>query len=102
LSEKLFKFLLSELSIIRVECQKCKGVAEVALSGLTKAIKEEANQNCLCPFCGHDFYRVDLKCGPLHELVHAINTLAGYTGQVQIQFVLKDQANPAGNFSQSL
>jgi hypothetical protein len=92
LSEKLFKFLLSELSTIRVQCRKCKGTAEVSLENLTRAVREDPGQDCICPFCKESFYTSDKRGGPLHALVYAINTLAGYSEKIEIQFVLKDEA----------
>jgi hypothetical protein len=50
MSEKLFKFLLSELACLRIRCQQCGGVAEIPSAKFTTP-----QRGLRCPGCGNAF-----------------------------------------------
>ncbi len=51
MSEKLFKFLLSEITLIRLRCKFCGGVSEMSIERLGDLLKAGK-----CPFCPQQFH----------------------------------------------
>lgn len=87
MSEKLLKFLLSELKIIRIVCKKdtCGAILELPLRQAGRR-----HQHFECPVCGTDF-RADAsdKRNHLEELADAVKRLEGaLNDRVGIELVL--------------
>lgn len=88
MSERLFKFLLSELSLVRIRCQssECRGIVEVPIEEL--GIKYHSGR---CPLCN----QVLQAPGQNHlvALANAMQALAKQKDHVQVEFVLPDTGN---------
>jgi hypothetical protein len=93
MSEHLLKFLLTELSIVRVVCAKpgCGGVVEVLLEQLGKVIE--------CPVCQadlrdhHAHMPEDKKPGVFAALAEALRMAQSLQGQARVEFVLPAKQN---------
>lgn len=83
MSEKLFKFLLSELKTVRFRCVKCGTVTEMDID---KA--EVRLQDPRCPVCKEAWGTVD----PNHfvNFAAAVRGIRGRTDVVEVEFVLPD------------
>jgi hypothetical protein len=89
MSEKLFRFLLSELTIIRVCCLNpvCKGVIEIPLDKLRTMFPK-----CCCPLCRQQFHQpYDDGSHLLEWLGKAIEELKAIKDKVEIEFSLPDK-----------
>ena len=90
MSERLFKFLLTELKTVRLICPHCTGVIEVSVKELGKRF----DSNPACPLCSKPF--VTMEPGPdklstaLGRLADAILELQHDKRAVKVEFVLPD------------
>lgn len=97
MSEKLFRFLLSEIRTVRLVCQnpECGGVAEVPITrmGNTPAVNE-------CRICSRHYFSGQLEHNnPIMKLAAAIRELQDKTTDVKIGFSLPDSTPPVGDRS---
>lgn len=84
MSEKLFKFFLSEIKRIRLVCQepKCKAVAEVSSDLL-----RQGPLTIQCKFCGNVFFpKLQDSPSPLALLGDAMRYLEERTEHVKVEF----------------
>jgi hypothetical protein len=93
MSEKLMKFFLDELTIVRLVCTKneCGGVIEVPMKALAIGGKEFS-----CPGCRERFNTMLAKAletlEPLTMLGCAAQCLEGQNARFKVQFVLPDKS----------
>ncbi len=87
MSENLFRFLLSELGMIRVRCLHCKSVVEVATDQLKATFKGDH-----CPVCRHPLSGATES--PFTLLQEALTNFKANADRVEIEFALpsKDKA----------
>ena len=89
MSRKLFTFLLSELTIVRVICkrEKCDGTVEVPISSLSNVADAK------CPKCGKMFQR-EGDANTLLKLDMAIDEAknAKTKERFDIEFVVPDES----------
>lgn len=88
MSRKLFAFLLSELQVMRLVCQRedCGGVMEFRIDRADDRLKRPS-----CPLCKTTLVQEDVGyTNALGRLVDEIRKLAVLTPTVQIEFVLPD------------
>jgi hypothetical protein len=90
MSEKLFKFLLSELAVVRIHCKasNCDGIVETPIIHLqTKYFSG------LCPLCQTQLLP-DSRNGlnSLAKLCQAITDLVKRKHEFEVEFVLPDQS----------
>jgi hypothetical protein len=85
MSEKLLKFLLTELDIVRIRCGKCQAVIEMPVTNLGKSF---GPFTCSC--CNTPFYMPGTG-DPFGSLSRAIAQLASMTN-IQVEFVLPDKS----------
>jgi hypothetical protein len=100
MSEKLFRFLLSELEIIRIRCTiaNCSGVVEMKVVNL----KTAQHMRFVCPVCGNGSSSAGSAgiraSGPdaLGDLGDAIDTLksTAQANHFEVEFVLLDPDAP--------
>jgi hypothetical protein len=83
MSETLFKFLFSEISAIRITCQRkltggevCGGTMELAVGKLHTITK--------CPFCGNAFEDARTPFSGLDAVFKHMVTLEADTARVEI------------------
>lgn len=91
MSEHVFKFLVSELGVVRVVCKspQCGAVTELPVERITS--KLESGQ---CPVCRVDLFGLGLGVrNPLVQLADAIVHLQRYTKALEVEFVLPDTAD---------
>lgn len=86
MSERLLKFLLGELKIVRLVCQKagCGAVVEVSVERLAVAL--QAGQ---CPVCRAAYVGVGQES--LIALARALHDVTLLRDTVQVEFVLPDR-----------
>lgn len=86
MSEKLLKFLLRELSVVRVVCHhaNCKNVVETTIDRLDRVFAAGA-----CPVCHQAYGTADE--GHLLALAKAVRGLAGMKDRLDVEFVLPDK-----------
>ena len=89
MSEKLFRFLLHELGIVRIRCKACEGVVEVPIEKLGTQFK-----SIQCPLCRADlaWQNASLPPGynPLKELASVAKYFAAVKDRVEIEFTVPD------------
>jgi hypothetical protein len=91
MSEKLFRFLLSEMTTVRICCcqTSCAGVIEMPVEKLYETITDFK-----CPVCGNAFTNKaqQKQLGPLESLGHAVRLTkeAINNGLFEVEFVLPD------------
>jgi hypothetical protein len=95
MSEKLFKFLLSKVTAIRVHCRNkvCGGVVEIPIDKLGILYRD-----CTCPLCRQPFDSGEWDAGgiPLHSsnlfrvYAEVIKRLNAIKDRVEIEFVVPD------------
>jgi hypothetical protein len=85
--EKLLKFLLDELQIIRVTCKSpvCGATVETTIKKAQEAFP------CKCPVCGKDYVDGAIT-SPVSKLAAVLVQLAAMKKEVRIEFVLPDLA----------
>ena len=93
MSRKLFAFLLSELSTVRLICQRphCGGVAEITIEKVVDRFKGNNPPNC--PLCNCIFTGVG--AGTNNQLVNMAESLVNLkavSSALEIEFVLPDAA----------
>lgn len=81
MSEKLFKFLLSELTTVRIFCPACKGTVELPIDRIVRQTHE-------CQLCKVEF-GTEVVAEGFKELSSALRKLG--MGKAEIQFVLPDK-----------
>lgn len=90
MSERLFKFFLSEVSRIRLVCQNqsCQSVTEVSLSRLRHG--EVTHE---CRVCGTRYFpKLDQgSISPLARLAAAMQDLEDRTDNVKVEFSLPEK-----------
>jgi hypothetical protein len=94
MSRKLFAFLLSELSTVRLICKRptCGGVAEMPIDQLEKRF--EGQYAPACPVCGGTYQGIDgSRPTAFHLLAVAVKRLQQCKDAVEIEFVLPDEAD---------
>jgi len=92
MSEKLFKFLLSEFKTLRVVCKKCKTVVELDVASLAAA---GLPYKCPGPGCQEVLPwmgGID-RTNPLQELARAMLALETCKS-VEVQLIVPDTGNP--------
>lgn len=86
MSEQLFKFLLSEITVIRVHCRnsRCGGIVEVPIEKLASMFGP-----CACPLCNQPFDTGTFsRDGSLfHVFAKSIERLKQIKDNVEIEFV---------------
>lgn len=89
MSEKLFKFYLSELNIIRIRCMNtgCGLVSEVPLADLDRFFRSGECPHCRGPVKDGDKNR-------LVELAQAVRGLKAIEKTVQVEFVIPEAKGP--------
>ncbi len=85
MSEKLFKFLLSELSTVRIICGSCGVVTETSIDKLESVFKGGQ-----CPSCKASISPPleNIEAGALGKLSQAIRLLG--KENLKVEFVLPD------------
>jgi hypothetical protein len=91
MSERLFRFLLTELDIVRIRCMNggCSGVIEMSVQSLQRPRKPLA-----CPVCGLVFSAPHAQS--LEELGRALEAVkaASHLDKYEVQFVVPDPDAP--------
>ena len=94
MSEKLLKFLLSELKIIRVRCQSqlCGAIIEVPAAKVAEMFK-----HLCCPICNANLLPERAVTGPnaFQQLAGAIDAFNKNANHIQIEFVIPEQDGAA-------
>lgn len=93
MSRKLLAFLLSELEIVRLICQRpgCKGVTEITIEKMGERFDVQAVPEC--PLCGGKFTGIPGGYDNyLVRLSKAIKGLRNSAESVQVEFVLPDSS----------
>jgi hypothetical protein len=91
MSEHLFRFLLSELTTVRIVCAKCGGVIETSIDKLSKVKR--------CPTCPADFrdytnhMRDDDRPSLFADLAETLKKAQSHKGLAEVEFVLPDPTN---------
>ena len=91
MSEKLFKFLLSEITLVRVHCRNdvCGGVIEIPIEKLGTVFR-----NCSCPLCHRQFDQGNWHGDNLLMIfAEAVKRLNGIKDKVGLEFVLPDTSD---------
>lgn len=89
MSEHLLKFLLTELKIIRVRCNRCHAVIEIQSQVLAQTFERN-----VCPACQRMFSPIRLPGGDVHPkelfaaLQRAIDLSAQFYDEIAVEFVL--------------
>ena len=84
MSEKITRYLLSEIKTIRVVCKKCGGVVEMPILSASDALTSQMT----CRFCNADFERLDLsKYDPFKNLEIIAEAFAKMEKVIEVQFV---------------
>jgi len=91
MSERLFKFLLSELALVRVTCTRknCNWTVEVPMENLARVAHSK------CPMCDGMFDVDQLHSNPFSEFARAVEQLNKLSHRVTVEFVLPDQSPTA-------
>lgn len=90
MSEKLLRFLLSELKTVRVLCKDaaCGAITEMPIGKLDAMLRAK---QCACPVCGRSFLSPpDVGQNYFAMLAIAIAGLAAIKSNVEVEFVLLD------------
>jgi hypothetical protein len=100
MSEKLFKFLLSEITLLRLRCRNavCGGVSEMPIGKVGELLKRGH-----CPFCNQPFHdKADwlssfnqLTTGSMSAVAifaECLKLLKAINDRVEIEFVLPDKS----------
>lgn len=87
MSEKLFKFLLSELNTVRVHCRNCDAIIEIPFDKIGSTFP-----SCACPLCRHTFDTGTWESGHLFQiLAEAFRRIKAIKERVEVEFVLPDR-----------
>lgn len=93
MSEKLFKFLLSELSTVRLVCKdkSCGAITEMTLEKLRTRFSQ--SDPC-CPVCRAEFGdpATSSTSNPLRDFAQAVRALQARQQFVEVEFVLPDKS----------
>jgi hypothetical protein len=85
MSERLLKFLITELRTVRISCKKCnRAVVELPVDRLDAALSHGE-----CRFCGYKFHDAGGP-DPFHSLRMALDELRNMKG-IEVSFVLPDE-----------
>ena len=86
MSEKLLRFLLSELNIVRIRCRnpECRTIVEIPIEDLGNPNVSYAH----CEFCHADFNPTHGDTIPLNVLGKALNDFRKLKAVVDLEFVL--------------
>jgi hypothetical protein len=88
MSERLLRFLLSELETIRIRCcGSCKTIIEMPLSELAR---KQLNELLRCPYCHQDFDPLSTGKNSLVEFAKVASKLNELKSSVQLEFVLRE------------
>lgn len=93
MSRKLLAFLLSELTVVRLICQRphCMGITEITIEKLGERYIGQSPPGC--PLCSATFAGVgDGHNNHLSQLSKAIVGLRNASAGIQIEFVLPDDS----------
>lgn len=82
MSKHLLSFLLSELTIVRVVCQKCKSVVELPIGNLGTRFGDAT-----CRICKREFTSPE-KVKALLALDLAIAAIQEFKDNVELEFVI--------------
>jgi hypothetical protein len=83
MSDKLLKFLVTELLTVRVGCKKCgRAVVELSIDRL-----HEALDGGECRFCHYKFHDAAAP-DPFNNLRMALDELRGMKDKLEVSFVL--------------
>jgi predicted Zn finger-like uncharacterized protein len=85
MSEKLFRFLLSELETVRVKCLQCQTVFEVRTDQIAATFPESK-----CPVCRKMLGAIPSVSGFTH-LSEAIRQFKADAASVQIEFTIPEK-----------
>jgi hypothetical protein len=90
MSERMFRFLLSELKIIRLVCKSpgCNKVTEVRLEDL--APPGMLRKFIKCPFCEADYDPLSNGESAIHKFAAAAKLLQSMSKIVEIEFSIPD------------
>jgi predicted Zn finger-like uncharacterized protein len=87
MSERLFRFQLSELKTARLVCGQCKAVVEVPMDKLALQ-----SQPMRCSVCGQ--YFTDHEQGNhLHDFARAVQFIVGMADKVHVEFTIPDKTS---------
>lgn len=90
MSERLFKFFLSEVKRVRLVCQsqRCQAVADVPLDLL-----RQGSATLECRFCGNKFFpKYEGETSPLAQLGEVMRYLQDRSESVKVEFSLPEGA----------
>jgi hypothetical protein len=94
MSEKMFKFLLDELKVIRIICKNCKTCFEFPLDNLDKAFYAATYKNWACPHCLNPVMGDSTGAptgGPFNQFLRAVKALKDVHNAVDVQFIVKEE-----------
>ena len=83
MSETLFRFVLGELTNVRVVCSQCKAVAEVPISSL-----DQQQQQWRCLGCGAVLRNAPRNPDGLDRLASAYRALTGQGSPFEVEFAV--------------
>lgn len=83
MSEHLFRFLLSELQMVRVCCRKCRAITELPITELAAKFPEEK-----CRFCAAEFDLTANNLPILKGFQEAVAQLMTMQKAVEIEFTV--------------
>lgn len=84
MSEKITRYLLSEIKTIRVVCKRCKGVVETSIENASDALSGQLT----CRFCNADFEKPDhSRYNPFKHLEMIAEAFEKMEPDIEVQFV---------------
>jgi len=84
MSRKLLAFLLRELKLIRIICNRCDGIVELPLDKVKPPFAKGQCPLCERPFC--------VGTNHIYNLVNAIQAIQGEADKLDIEFILDDKS----------
>ena len=88
MSEKIIRYLMSEVQNVRIVCRSCKAVVETTLESAAEAL----TQGHRCRFCNAEIPFSDTpRYNPLYELALVAEALKRAEKQLEVHLVFQDE-----------
>jgi hypothetical protein len=86
MSRKLLAFLLSELTVVRIQCKSCNKIIELKPEELAQQFSSG-----YCPLCEKPMTVERLDKNPFCQLANAVESFKRHAKFVDVEFVLEDK-----------